>query len=707
MLLKRSLIFLVWLFFLSISPANSLQENEVYKKLLEEALNPNLSSISGYFDNYIKKSAFTNLNEKEEFSKQLLQFAEASNNASYKIAALMFRWHLYGDFQTRKAIQQLDSAEELAGKINDTRLLGEIYYQRGTSFYEIGKLEDALTNYQIALDHFKSDYPQKVAIMQNVIAGVYYNNLNYAEALTYGRLALSYFETIPQERIYAEVEFISCINTIGLAYEKTNELDSAIYYFDRSYSLAVKYNHAIWQSLVLGNLAIVYLKQGDGSSAIPLLEDDLKNNKNQGYEVLMPGTYSALANAYLLLDKTDTTKLYLDSAWIALQQCNCRDDLDKYYQVYSEYSQQLGEFENAITFQKLANQVQDSISKRNVGAQLSKIASRYEFDRQQARIEILEKENELQNSKIKFWDFIAVGVVIILVLISLLVIVLIRNLNRKKLANKMLLEGKNKIDEQNDLLKKQSELLREKNDFIAEVNQHLKKEVDKQNQELIEVNSQLESFLYRASHDFRQPLCTILGLENIAKMQTDDPEVIDVLGRITTTTNKMDRMLKKLQHAHYLTIQRYDKPNKEIDLVKLVYDSLHNYEEIIKTKEIELSMDIVSTEIKSLPELFTIVIDNLLENAIIFGKKEKGRVFILGRQNNDSFDIRIEDDGIGIPERYQSQIFDPFFRGSQESQGSGLGLFLVKKAIKLMRGNIAFKSQQDKGTAFSISIPIT
>ncbi len=707
MLLKRSLISLVWFAFLPISLPNYLQEESLYKNFLEEALRPTLPSVPGYFEKYIEKTAFTNLSDKEEFSLGLLQYAESSKNSSYKIMALMFRWHLFDDYQTIKAIQQLDSAEQLAIQINNSKLLGEIYNLRGSTYYDLGKMEDALTSYQIALDHFEKDYPQKVAIMQNVIAGVYYNNLNYSEALNYGRSALAYFESIPGDRLYAQVEYISCINTIGLAYEKTNVLDSAIFYFDKSYALATKFKHAIWQSLVLGNMAIVYLKKGDGESAIPLLEIDLKNNKDQGYEVLMPGAYTGLAKAYLLLDEKNKTKLYLDSAQMALRDCNCRDDLDKYYQVYSEYTQKLGDFEQAISYQKLANKVQDSISKQNLGAQLSKIASRYEFDRQQARIEILEKENELQNSKIRLWDFIAIGAGLFLTLILLFVIVLKRNLNRKKLANKMLTEGKLKIDQQNELLKKQSELLKEKNEFIAEVNQHLKKEVDKQNEELIEVNSQLESFLYRASHDFRQPLCTILGLENIAKMQTTDPDVIDVLSRITTTTNKMDRMLKKLQHAHYLTIQKYDKPNKDVDLTKLVYDALHNYEEIIKRKDIELSMDITSTEFQSLPDLIAIVIDNLLENAIIFGKKQHGRVLILGRRHDDQFNIRIEDDGIGIPERYQSQIFDPFFRGSQESQGSGLGLFLVKKAIKLMRGNIDFKSQQDKGTAFSVSIPIT
>jgi signal transduction histidine kinase len=70
-----------------------------------------------------------------------------------------------------------------------------------------------------------------------------------------------------------------------------------------------------------------------------------------------------------------------------------------------------------------------------------------------------------------------------------------------------------------------------------------------------------------------------------------------------------------------------------------------------------------------------------------------------------AFMIEVSDNGVGIIETYQDNVFDIFFRASDNSEGSGLGLYIVKKAIEKLQGKIELKSRHLKGTTFTITLP--
>jgi signal transduction histidine kinase len=101
------------------------------------------------------------------------------------------------------------------------------------------------------------------------------------------------------------------------------------------------------------------------------------------------------------------------------------------------------------------------------------------------------------------------------------------------------------------------------------------------------------------------------------------------------------------------------------------------------------------------------IVSNIFSNAIKYQDFNKNDPFIKisTRTHEDYCDIRIEDNGIGIESESQQKIFDLFFRATDQSKGTGLGLFIVKDTIARLKGTVEVKSTVGHGTTFAVRIP--
>ncbi len=102
------------------------------------------------------------------------------------------------------------------------------------------------------------------------------------------------------------------------------------------------------------------------------------------------------------------------------------------------------------------------------------------------------------------------------------------------------------------------------------------------------------------------------------------------------------------------------------------------------------------------------VVQNLIENAIHYGG---GNIHIRYAIKNKVFSFEVEDNGVGIPQEDQKHIFQKFFRSNNvlryQTQGTGLGLYIAKSMIEKLGGTIGFRSQENKGSTFWFSLPLT
>jgi len=289
---------------------------------------------------------------------------------------------------------------------------------------------------------------------------------------------------------------------------------------------------------------------------------------------------------------------------------------------------------------------------------------------------------------------------------------------RVEKAHGEILFQKDEIERQHNLLKnKTKEISLSKseldkvNDELKNINtnlEHIVKErthkLQMVNQQLTQANNELDKFIYRASHDLKGPIARLLGLTMIAKMDKSDQDIGEYINLMQNNAFNMNRVINKLTNVHH--INKRTREIKNVDLTIMVHEIK---QKLIKNLDTKL-LDIRISQEKDLnlqtdPVLIMIILENLIENALLFRRKEKVTVELSVQNKDDQYELKIRDNGIGIPKDQHNKIFEMFFRGSEKSYGNGLGLYLVDKAVKKLHGNIQLESKENKFTTFTIVFP--
>ncbi len=230
--------------------------------------------------------------------------------------------------------------------------------------------------------------------------------------------------------------------------------------------------------------------------------------------------------------------------------------------------------------------------------------------------------------------------------------------------------------------------------------------IRKQNRMLEKTNLELDNFVYSASHDIRSPLTSILGLINIAQ-RTDNLEEIEECHRLMKSRiSRLDDFLEDI--LDFSRNIRIEKKLKEINLYYFI-------EEIISSNDFGDNMDRIDIrlmvpqdfEVISDPVRLKVIIKNIVSNSIKFSNmlKEECWLRISTLRVDGNFQLIIEDNGEGIRKDLEAKIFDMFYRASEKSKGSGLGLYIVKEMVDKLNGTIKVYSTYGEGSRFIVELP--
>jgi signal transduction histidine kinase len=234
-----------------------------------------------------------------------------------------------------------------------------------------------------------------------------------------------------------------------------------------------------------------------------------------------------------------------------------------------------------------------------------------------------------------------------------------------------------------------------------EVTRH-EQELLRTNHDLMAVNEELDTFLYRSSHDLIAPVKSIRGLLYLLKASKDDlPQYLDLMeNRILRLENTL------LEINSYVKNSKNEPLTTSIQLHGLVNEVWADIEFVEHAEKLTFSNEVDSSlEIISDPNLWKMIIHNLLINAIKYhdGRKDRPFVRVWYTVENGVFTLKVEDNGQGIASELLPRVYDMFFRANEGSKGSGLGLFLVKKMVDKLGGTINIESEHAKGTLVSVS----
>jgi signal transduction histidine kinase len=232
------------------------------------------------------------------------------------------------------------------------------------------------------------------------------------------------------------------------------------------------------------------------------------------------------------------------------------------------------------------------------------------------------------------------------------------------------------------------------------------KAVEQKNTELVKVNSELDRFVYSASHDLRAPLASVLGLIKLTKLDPDPANRMEYLEKVEKSIHKLDGFIHDI--INYSRNARTELEANPVDfdeVINEILDGLRYQEKSDKIrKEIKVNgSGVFHTDVKRL----NIVLYNLITNAIKYHNIQQPDPFIELSVNYSSTEatIQIADNGIGIHESHLQNIFKMFYRADERSSGSGLGLFIAKEAIDKLRGTLNVNSQVGKGSTFVLTLP--
>jgi PAS domain S-box-containing protein len=281
--------------------------------------------------------------------------------------------------------------------------------------------------------------------------------------------------------------------------------------------------------------------------------------------------------------------------------------------------------------------------------------------------------------------------------------------------NTMRKEYEQRIVRQNQKLEQLAAALQNLNEGLEEKVRHRTKALEKAKNDLaaaLETERELgelkSRFVSMASHEFRTPLSTVLSSASLINTYADrlDFENIKKHGaRIKKTVNNLNTIL-----TEFLSLGKLEegktKPNlQETSLLEIVEEVRNEIAPLFKEGQ-ELVHQHEGSEVARLdPALFKHILLNLFSNATKYSP-ENTTITVKSKVNQGKISLQIFDQGMGIPEADQKYLFSRFFRATNASniQGTGLGLYIVKRYVELMNGEIGIRSEEGKGTEFWINI---
>lgn len=230
----------------------------------------------------------------------------------------------------------------------------------------------------------------------------------------------------------------------------------------------------------------------------------------------------------------------------------------------------------------------------------------------------------------------------------------------------------------------------------------------KQNEELVKINKELDSFVYSVSHNLRAPLMSVLGLINLVQLENKqvDNNLNHYFQMIQHSIYKLDDTLKEI--LDYSRNARSVLNIIAVDIRKMIEESFERLKYMEGSENISKSIGVPhNLPFYTDPYRLSVIINNLVSNAIKYRDVTKDHNVLKVEANvaHNNLEISVTDNGIGIPKEYLHKIFEMFYRATDRSEGAGLGLYIVRETVDKLQGSIAVQSEVGQGTTFRITLP--
>jgi len=247
----------------------------------------------------------------------------------------------------------------------------------------------------------------------------------------------------------------------------------------------------------------------------------------------------------------------------------------------------------------------------------------------------------------------------------------------------------------------------ERTEQLNRINRELQRTLEtnrKQTQIIESKNAELDTFFYRISHDLKGPISSSLGLMVLAKMDVRDKLALEYIDKQHLQMERLSHIINGL--VNLTNLNNAELVREKIDFNRMIDDCISSFNTLKHFSKVTFQKEI-SEDVAFYSEwtLLNAIVQNLIENAIKYCRGESPFVRIRVKEERAAVVIEVEDNGLGIPAEHQEKIFQMFYRATQEAEGSGLGLYILKRSVDRLNGTIQIKSTVDVGTTFVVRLP--
>lgn len=237
--------------------------------------------------------------------------------------------------------------------------------------------------------------------------------------------------------------------------------------------------------------------------------------------------------------------------------------------------------------------------------------------------------------------------------------------------------------------------------FFHEVTDQKRRE-----EELVRRNYELDSFVYRASHDLKAPLNSIMGLIHMVDNEDEVQEIRKFVKMMDKSAGQLSEFIEEL--VHFSQDARLQVVHQPIDFEALHKETQQRLSHLQGMENLKLKQEFsLETPFYSDPVRLHIIYSNLLSNAIKYQdpQKPEQRLTIRVKCTAQRAFIEFEDNGMGIREEHKHRVFDLFFRASVQATGTGMGLYNTRNAVERLNGTLTCESTLGQGTLFKLELP--
>lgn len=330
-----------------------------------------------------------------------------------------------------------------------------------------------------------------------------------------------------------------------------------------------------------------------------------------------------------------------------------------------------------------------------------------------------------------WWFKLIIGLVIVLVALVIYYIRFSYYRNREKelnylvqkrtkeleVTNKLLMERQQRIEDQAAELYAQTESLQQSNDMLIEKQKYIEKqstELEETNKQLSFLNATKDKIFSIIAHDLRNPFHTVMGFSELLMLKFNklpQEKVSKYIQLIHTASLNGNNLLENLLHWSRSQTGKITFEPEPIDLSQVIRQTLNLININAHHKNITIDISVGSaTQIFADPNMILTILRNLISNAIKF-TPENGHISISSVSQLSYAEITIEDNGIGIAKEIQTTLFESnsgvSTRGTNNEQGTGLGLILCREFVERHGGKIWVESELGKGSKFKFTIPVS